>query len=684
MEEIFQYYQSFGLDKILAKNLIECGYFKFLEIQELVIPTLLKNNSRTCIQPRHILASAPTGSGKTLAYVIPILQALHRNVYAEVRLKALAILPTRELAQQVFDVFCKLSENLQISIAIITGQTSFDKEQMMLIGKTYSRYQSSSSNYHNISNLFSNQDLFDQNTDMTPHGRSLVDILVCTPGRLQDHLQFTPGFTLEHLRFLVLDEADRLLGNAYHNWVKSLIQATNDNISIQSNMHFHSSHLYVTQSSTNKNISHKTACLPKPFLTINRHQHHVQRLLFSATLTDNPAKLSLLGIKNPLVFKVGSNNNDNNDNSDNNAIDNPENINTESEDHFTTETFNEDQESHFDASIIRPLSQPIISTSSNSNHFSPQPENKYYLPNKLTESICVCDTLRRPLVLATLLYQLCRSSINNKSATQDNQPNEVISESINKSYYNITGYCSGDEDMIIVFTSSVITTNKLCKLLQYMNNQVIDTNTTHNNKIMISSNKNESITEDYENPRIKKKKLDSDIKHAEYLFNSEVRQISRISSASERQNIISLCRQGCIKILISTDHMARGIDLPNVKCVINYDCPTNEKMYLHRVGRTARGNNSGHSITILKIGQMNQFRKLYQSMIPSKLQQTLQQKAINKSEQENNRIKNTFILKTKVNKSIEMDLSYLYKKSIKILPLIIADSHSERFQILES
>ncbi len=52
-----------------------------------------------------------------------------------------------------------------------------------------------------------------------------VDILVCTPGRLVDHIDHTDGFSLEHLRFLIIDEADRLLGQAYHNWLEKIYKA---------------------------------------------------------------------------------------------------------------------------------------------------------------------------------------------------------------------------------------------------------------------------------------------------------------------------------------------------------------------------------------------------------------------------------------------------------------------------
>lgn len=52
-----------------------------------------------------------------------------------------------------------------------------------------------------------------------------VDIVVATPGRLLDHLEQTPGFTLQHLRYLVIDEADRLLNQSYQNWVAKVIKA---------------------------------------------------------------------------------------------------------------------------------------------------------------------------------------------------------------------------------------------------------------------------------------------------------------------------------------------------------------------------------------------------------------------------------------------------------------------------
>lgn len=67
------------------------------------------------------------------------------------------------------------------------------------------------------------------------------------------------------------------------------------------------------------------------------------------------------------------------------------------------------------------------------------------------------------------------------------------------------------------------------------------------------------------------------------------------------------CRNGSIRVLVSSDAMARGIDMNNITSVVNYDMPSQIKTYIHRVGRTARAGRSGKSITLLQAGQVQQF-----------------------------------------------------------------------------
>ena len=66
-----------------------------------------------------------------------------------------------------------------------------------------------------------------------------------------------------------------------------------------------------------------------------------------------------------------------------------------------------------------------------------------------------------------------------------------------------------------------------------------------------------------------------------------------------REQALRAFRNGKVDILVATDVAARGIDVDNVTHVINYECPDDEKTYLHRIGRTGRAGNSGVSVTLV-------------------------------------------------------------------------------------
>lgn len=120
------------LDKPIRKLLKANGVKYFFPVQAEVIPYLLQANQHSdVIFPRDICVSAPTGSGKTLAYVLPVIQALKRHTVKKIR--ALVILPTQDLASQVFKAFRSYSQNTTIDVGLITGKNSFQVEQGQLV-----------------------------------------------------------------------------------------------------------------------------------------------------------------------------------------------------------------------------------------------------------------------------------------------------------------------------------------------------------------------------------------------------------------------------------------------------------------------------------------------------------------------------------------------------------------------
>ncbi|XP_065502448.1 ATP-dependent RNA helicase DDX51 [Caloenas nicobarica] len=249
-----------GIHPRLLKRLQVNGIESFFPVQAEVIPAILQSASngylmgRGGYRPKDICVSAPTGSGKTLSFVIPIVQVLLDRVVCQVR--ALVVLPTKELAQQVSKVFNIYADGTGLKVVLITGQKSFAKEQEMLVQKKVTGYC------------------------------SLADIIVATPGRLTDHINQTPGFSLTQLRFLIVDEADRMIDDMHQNClnqiVKAAFQVENGSVS---NILF--------QRTKPGPITAASSCYP---------QIPLQKLLFSATLTQDPEKLQQMNLFQPRLF----------------------------------------------------------------------------------------------------------------------------------------------------------------------------------------------------------------------------------------------------------------------------------------------------------------------------------------------------------------------------------------------
>ncbi|KAK4053321.1 ribosomal RNA processing protein [Microbotryomycetes sp. JL221] len=206
-------FESLGIIEPLCQACKQLNFKTPSGIQKECIPWAL--------QGRDIIGLAQTGSGKTAAFALPILQALWDQPQG---LFACVLAPTRELAYQIAEQFLALGSGIGVRVATIVGGMDTMSQQLALAKK--------------------------------PH------VIVATPGRLQDHLENTKGFSLRSLKYLVMDEADRLLDLDFGPVIDKILKV------------------------------------------IPREQRHTY--LFSATMTTKVAKLQRASLRDPVKLEVST------------------------------------------------------------------------------------------------------------------------------------------------------------------------------------------------------------------------------------------------------------------------------------------------------------------------------------------------------------------------------------------
>jgi len=169
---------AIGLSAELLQAVKKCGYKNLTPIQQKAIPIIRSGSD--------LLASAQTGTGKTAAFTLPILDALAKSKTSGQHkvIRALILTPTRELAAQVAENVETYSEFLPLSSGVIYGGVNMPPQEKML--------------------------------------KSGVDVLVATPGRLLEHL-YLRNVDLSHVKYLVLDEADRMLDMGFLTDIEKLM-----------------------------------------------------------------------------------------------------------------------------------------------------------------------------------------------------------------------------------------------------------------------------------------------------------------------------------------------------------------------------------------------------------------------------------------------------------------------------
>jgi ATP-dependent RNA helicase RhlE len=174
-EEIQLPFTALKLHPSLLAGIKDLGFVRPTPIQAESIPAGLSG--------RDVLATAQTGSGKTAAFLLPILQGLIDTPRG--RTRALVLAPTRELAAQILEDLKDLATHTPLTGAAVFGGVSHGPQEHAF--------------------------------------RSGVDVIIATPGRLLDHLR-SPYAKLDQIKYLVLDEADRMLDMGFLPEIRKILR----------------------------------------------------------------------------------------------------------------------------------------------------------------------------------------------------------------------------------------------------------------------------------------------------------------------------------------------------------------------------------------------------------------------------------------------------------------------------
>lgn len=533
-------FSELGIKPDLLRILQGRGYEEAFAVQSAVIPLLLsgpkEHSGDLCI-------SAATGSGKTLSYVLPLVTAL--EPISAPRLRGLIVVPTRELVKQAREAceLCTAGSGLQIGSAV--GNVAIKDEQQLLMRvdqvygpETFKSRQQMKFTEDDWAN-FNLQDYISEAADLNDslpgylhRPEPDVDILICTPGRLVDHLRYTKGFTLKHLQWLVIDEADRLLNESFQEWVDVVMSSLDARKAPE------------TFGPSGRLLSE---------LGFPVESKEPKKVVLSATMTRDVSKLNPLRLANPRLVVIGS----------------------------------------------------AGGTAGDKEGVS-HGEEQFTLPATLKEySISVGDGSQKPLYLLRLLLShigLCTNrSKPVASATAGSDSEETSSEGTSSDDTSSDESSSEDSDE----TSS--------------DESDFDSDSDTSSSGSESESESDDSQSESENETVKEVSKPDPSRTTVLIFTKSSESASRLSrllslldpslansigtiiksnKSSASRKTLAAFRRGKISVIVATDRASRGLDLPSLTHVVNYDIPTSITTYVHRVGRTARADKEGSAWTL--------------------------------------------------------------------------------------
>ncbi|KAG6315437.1 hypothetical protein E4U22_007830 [Claviceps purpurea] len=509
-------FTELGISQRPSRILADKGYSEAFAVQTAAIPLLLPTSKQ---RAGDVLVSAATGSGKTLAYALPIVRDISQGVVT--RLRALVVLPTRELvkqAQDVFEICAKAYESedrKRVRVGVAIGSQSIKSEQEALIDRD-SRYDPDTyqaiQEEHNQKRASgpTSADVDDevglhQSTVNDPRlgawegevvdFTSKVDILICTPGRLVEHIEQTPGFNLDYVRWLVVDEADKLMSQSFQGWLELVLD---------------------------KFQTKRFSARDFPDMAYSG----VRKVILSATLTRDLSLLSQLALQRPQLIVLEN-----------------------------------------DAGV--------------------QVVAEHTLPMTLQEhAVRVHEANLKPLYLLELLRGSDMKNVAAKEG-EDAPLSKVSKESKDDGKSDSGSDTSSDE-------SDTSSDDSDASGVSPDGSSSAKARTTIPNTqlpiCLIFTKSNESAL-----------RLSRLLTLLDASLETQIQTLTSTTATHIRRKILRAFTTPAspVRLIIASDLVARGIDIPKLQHVINYDLPASVAGYVHRVGRTARAGRQGSAWTLI-------------------------------------------------------------------------------------
>jgi ATP-dependent RNA helicase DDX31/DBP7 len=477
-------FSGLGLDPLLIAHLAsKFSIDKPTSIQRAALPALLKPSTSN---PRDAFIQSQTGSGKTLSFLLPIIQDLLPLsslswIDRSVGTLAIIIAPTRELAKQISDVLELLLKMRLRGADESAEDAAADRRTRWLVSGVLT---GGATRTHEKARL-----------------RKGLPILVATPGRLLDHLQNTASFDAGKVRWLVLDEADRLMELGFAETLGGILKALDGRRRL-------------AMQAVQEGVS----------ADVGGWDWEVKRrnVLCSATIREDVQKLAGIALSNPVVIKA-----------------------TEKEEEL--------------GSALTPLKELDAAEQAEAAKFTP--------PAQLSQRYVVVPLKLRLVTLVSLLRSLL-------SQTQAKRGAKVI-----------------------VFFSCTDSVDFHFRLLAEasMNAEVGAT---------ADEGEGSSDDDDEEGGQDPSSSGDKVSSQSVLLPGASVFRLHGSLALSQRM----ACLKGFASstspapaVLLCTSVASRGLDLPLVRAVVQYDLPTEggATEYVHRVGRTARAGRGGEAWAII-------------------------------------------------------------------------------------